>query len=172
MRSRISPFRITNGRHFKLKETTPATPQHRLKEEANDLLARGLSVAHQQEKLYAQGTWAVLIFQAMDAAGKDSVIKHVMSGVNPGDARSRRSSAVVRGAGARLSLADHDRLPAHGQIGVFNRSSTRKCSSCGCAEILGAQRLPKPSSRSASGTSASRISPASNGISSATASSS
>src|SRR5476651_2224450 len=86
MRGLIAPFRITDGRKFELKHCAPDdTGGIASKEEAADLLARGLeSLRDLQEKLYAQGTWALLlIFQAMDAAGKDSTIKHVMSGVNP-----------------------------------------------------------------------------------------
>src|SRR6476659_10797823 len=86
MRELIAPFRITNGRHFRLADHHPDdTGPVVSKDNATGLLARGLeSLREQQEKLYAQGTWAVLlIFQAMDAAGKDSTIKHVMSGLNP-----------------------------------------------------------------------------------------
>src|SRR5580704_9636085 len=82
----LTPFRITSGRRFRLEEHDPRdTRGIGSKEKASDLLAQGLdSLRQQQEKLYAQGTWALLlIFQAMDAAGKDSTIKHVMSGVNP-----------------------------------------------------------------------------------------
>ena len=81
-----SRFRITNGHRFRLKHISPGdTGGLDSKDEAADRLARGLeSLRDQQEKLYAQARWALLlIFQAMDAAGKDSTIKHVMSGVNP-----------------------------------------------------------------------------------------
>ena len=77
---------ITSGRGFRLKDHDPEdTGGFKSKKQAAGLLKRGLeSLREQQEKLYAQGTWAMLlIFQAMDAAGKDSTIKHVMSGVNP-----------------------------------------------------------------------------------------
>src|SRR5882724_11072027 len=86
MRGLMTPFRITNGRKFKLNEYDPDDSGGiKSKEEAADHLARGLeSLRELQDKLYAQGQWAVLlILQAMDAAGKDGVIKHVMSGVNP-----------------------------------------------------------------------------------------
>jgi PPK2 family polyphosphate:nucleotide phosphotransferase len=148
MRSRISPFRITNGRHFSLKEHAPDdTGTMKSKEEAGDLLARGLeSLRDQQEKLYAQGTWAVLlIFQAMDAAGKDSIIKHVMSGVNP---QGCQVSSFKAPSAEELS---HDylwrttlRLPERGHIGVFNRSYYEEVLVVRVhPEILGAQRLPE-----------------------------
>src|SRR5665811_778253 len=86
MRASIAPFRITNGRGFQLNEHDPRdTGGIKSKDHAAKRLEDGLDTLRDlQEKLYAQGTWALLlIFQAMDAAGKDSVIKHVMSGVNP-----------------------------------------------------------------------------------------
>src|ERR1700761_2101290 len=86
MRDLIKPFRITHGRRFQLEDFDPGdTGGIGSKDEAASLLERDLeSLCGHQEKLYAQGTWAILlIFQAMDAAGKDSTIKHVMSGVNP-----------------------------------------------------------------------------------------
>src|SRR5882762_3581713 len=82
----LTPFRITSGRRFRLDDHDPRdTSGIGSKEKAADRLTSGLeTLRKQQEKLYAQGTWALLlIFQAMDAAGKDSTIKHVMSGVNP-----------------------------------------------------------------------------------------
>ena len=122
----VKPYRITDGRTFRLRDVDPEdTHGVRSKEEAAALLARGVEhLSNMQEKLYAQGTWAVLlIFQAMDAAGKDSTIKHVMSGVNPQGCQV--SSFKVPSAG---ELA-HDflwraalRLPERGHIGIFNRS--------------------------------------------------
>src|SRR3954467_11808627 len=82
-------FRITKGKNFRLKDSDPQNTLEFTKEEdkprAKEALATGiLALAELQEKLYAQDKWAVLlIFQAMDAAGKDGAIKHVMSGVNP-----------------------------------------------------------------------------------------
>src|SRR3954466_898331 len=126
MRDLLAPFRITNGRHFKLRHHDPGdTGRIESKTEAADLLAKGLeSLREQQEKLYAQGTWALLvIIQAMDAAGKDSVIEHVMSGVNP-----QGCPVFSFNAPSDEELA-HDflwrttvRLPERGRIGVFNRS--------------------------------------------------
>jgi polyphosphate kinase 2 (PPK2 family) len=79
-------FRIENGKTFKLKHVDPAdTGKISSKEEAKKLLEEGIaSLQDMQDKLYAQDQWALLVvIQAMDAAGKDSLIKHVMSGVNP-----------------------------------------------------------------------------------------
>ena len=79
-------FTVTKGRQFRLAEVDPDdTGGIDSKEHAAALLAEGVDrLQLEQEKLYAQGRWAMLlIFQAMDAAGKDSTIKHVMSGVNP-----------------------------------------------------------------------------------------
>ncbi len=103
------------------------------------------SLCEQQEKLYAQGTWAILlIFQAMDAAGKDSTIKHVMSGVNP---QGCQVSSFKAPSAEELA---HDflwrttlRLPERGHIGVFNRSYYEEVLVVRVhPEILGAQRLP------------------------------
>src|SRR5262249_16315716 len=80
------PYRIDSGKNFRLKDFDPRTTGHfKSKEHAEELLEQGIAeMADQQDKLYAQDRWAVLlIFQAMDAAGKDGAIKHVMSGVNP-----------------------------------------------------------------------------------------
>jgi PPK2 family polyphosphate:nucleotide phosphotransferase len=149
MRDLIAPFRITNGRGFKLKQHHPGDTGHiTSKDEAADLLARGLeSLRDQQEKLYAQSTWAVLlIIQAMDAAGKDSIIEHVMSGVNP---QGCQISSFKAPSAEELS---HDylwrtavRLPQRGHIGVFNRSYYEEVLVVRVhPEILAAQRLPPP----------------------------
>ena len=83
----VRPFRITKGKDFRLKDFDPNdTCGLRLdKGEAADLLQRGTEwLAEEQDMLYAQSRWSLLlVFQAMDAAGKDGTIKHVMSGVNP-----------------------------------------------------------------------------------------
>src|SRR5262249_1223649 len=83
----VEPFRITEGGRFRLKNHDPG---HTCglgldKGEASELLQQGTEwLAQEQEMLYAQDRWSLLlVFQAMDAAGKDSTIKHVMSGVNP-----------------------------------------------------------------------------------------
>ena len=83
----VDPFRITKGDGFKLTDFDPAdTRGLRLdKGDATDLLQNGtVWLAEEQDMLYAQKRWSLLlVFQAMDAAGKDGTIKHVMSGVNP-----------------------------------------------------------------------------------------
>jgi len=124
----IKPYRIVDGRGFRLKDFDPtdtAGLESDMKQEAHDLLQSGLaqlSVLH--EKLYAQGQWALLlIFQAMDAAGKDSTIKHVMSGANP------QGCHVVSFKAPSGNELSHDylwrcmeALPERGHIGIFNRS--------------------------------------------------
>ena len=83
------PFRVTKGKDFRLKDVDPNDTLEFTKEahkaQAKEALATGvMALAELQDKLYAQDRWAVLlIFQAMDAAGKDGAIKHVMSGINP-----------------------------------------------------------------------------------------
>ena len=147
MREMISPFRITDGRKFRLADHDPDdTGPLGSKDEAAGLLARGLeSLREQQEKLFAQGTWAILlIFQAMDAAGKDSTIKHVMSGVDP---QGCEVSAFKAPSAEEIA---HDylwrttlRLPQRGHIGVFNRSYYEEVLIVRVhPEILRAQRLP------------------------------
>ena len=93
-----------------------------------------LSVLH--EKLYAQDQWGVLvIFQGMDAAGKDSAIKHVMSGVNPQDAQYIAS---------RPLLSMNSRAPARGEIGIFDRSYYEEVLVAHVhPEILQSQKLPR-----------------------------
>jgi PPK2 family polyphosphate:nucleotide phosphotransferase len=122
----VKPYRITNGRSFKLRDVDPGDTHGVLsKEDAAARLASGVEhLCEMQEKLYAQGTWAVLlIFQAMDAAGKDSTIKHVLSGVNP------QGCEVFSFKAPSSEELAHDflwrttcRLPERGRIGVFNRS--------------------------------------------------
>src|SRR5579885_2353436 len=80
------PYRVTDSRKFRLKDFDPNdTGDICSKEHAEEMLQKGIaSMTELQDKLYAQDRWGVLlIFQAMDAAGKDGAIKHVMSGVNP-----------------------------------------------------------------------------------------
>ena len=147
MRDLVSPYRITSGRGFRLAGHDPDdTGPFESKHKAAERLARGLeTLREQQEKLYAQGTWAILlIFQAMDAAGKDSTITHVMRGLNPQGCQVSSFKAP-----SHEELA-HDylwrttlRLPARGQLGVFNRSYYEEVLVVRVhPEILGAQRLP------------------------------
>ena len=147
MRALITPFRITSGRRFRLGDHDPdGIGDFQAKEDAADLLARGLeSLREQQEKLYAQGTWALLlIFQAMDAAGKDSTIKHVMTGLNPqgcqvSSFKAPSSEELAHDFLWRTTL----RLPERGRIGVFNRSYYEEVLVVRVhPEILDAQRLP------------------------------
>jgi polyphosphate kinase 2 (PPK2 family) len=82
----LEPFRVTSGKGFRLSRMDPAdTRGVKSKEEAQEYLTRGIELlCEKQDKLYAQDEWGVLlVFQAMDAAGKDGAIKHVMSGINP-----------------------------------------------------------------------------------------
>ena len=89
VRELANPFRVTKGKNFRLKDVDPNDTLDFTKEadkaKAKEALAMGVTaLAELQDKLYAQDKWAVLlVFQAMDAAGKDGAIKHVMSGVNP-----------------------------------------------------------------------------------------
>ncbi len=122
------PFCVTDGRKFRLRGVDPADTlwlESADKPRAREALARGVeALAQLQDRLYAQGRWAVLlIFQAMDAAGKDSVIKHVMSGLNP------QGCQVYSFKAPSTEELDHDylwrcwkRLPERGRIGIFNRS--------------------------------------------------
>jgi PPK2 family polyphosphate:nucleotide phosphotransferase len=122
-------FRVTKGSDFRLKDIDPGDTLHYNKEEhgelAKEALAEGIeTLAELQEKLYAQDKWAVLlIFQAMDAAGKDGAIKHVMSGINP------QGCKVFSFKSPSSDDLDHDYLwrcmkvlPNRGEIGIFNRS--------------------------------------------------
>ena len=122
------PFRITDGKKFRLKKIDPSDTLDLASAEkprAQEALACGIQVLSKlQDKLYAEDRWAVLlIFQAMDAAGKDSAIKHVMSGVNP------QGCEVTSFKVPSAEELDHDflwrcakRLPQRGRIGIFNRS--------------------------------------------------
>jgi PPK2 family polyphosphate:nucleotide phosphotransferase len=121
-------FRVTNGKKFRLAEVDPANtldfdPEQ--KPEAESALAAGVKLLSKlQDKLYAQDRWSILVvFQAMDAAGKDGAIKHVLSGVNP------QGCEVTSFKAPSVEELDHDflwrcakRLPERGRIGIFNRS--------------------------------------------------
>ena len=123
------PFRFTKGKNFRLKDVDPNDTLSFTKEadkpRAKEALAMGVTaLAGLQEKLYAQDKWALLlIFQAMDAAGKDGAIKHVMSGINP------QGCEVHSFKAPGSEDLDHDYLwrcskvlPNRGTIGIFNRS--------------------------------------------------
>jgi PPK2 family polyphosphate:nucleotide phosphotransferase len=123
------PFRVSKGKNFRLNDVDPDDTLEFTKEadkpRAKEALATGVAaLAELQEKLYAQDKWAVLlIFQAMDAAGKDGAIEHVMSGVNP------QGCQVYSFKSPSSDDLDHDYLwrcmkclPNRGHIGIFNRS--------------------------------------------------
>jgi PPK2 family polyphosphate:nucleotide phosphotransferase len=140
-------YRIESGRNFRLRQVDPAeTRWVDSKEDAAELLDEGVRVlSEMQEKLYAQDRWAVLlIFQAMDAAGKDSTIKHVMSGVNP------QGCQVFSFKAPSSEELDHDylwrtnrALPERGRIGIFNRSYYEELIVVRVhPELLKAQHLP------------------------------
>jgi PPK2 family polyphosphate:nucleotide phosphotransferase len=127
-RKLASPYRIDDGRKFKLDAMNPGDVGDLTAEDkprAKEALALGVqALAELQGLLYAQNRWAALVvFQAMDAAGKDGAIKHVMSGVNP------QGCQVDSFKAPSAEELDHDylwrclkRLPARGRIGIFNRS--------------------------------------------------
>ena len=127
-RELAKPFRVTDGDGFRLKDIDPGDTLNLKSEDkprAQEALATGVqALASLQDMLYAQDRWAVLlIFQAMDAAGKDGAIKHVMSGVNP------QGVEVYSFKTPSAEDLDHDYLwrcmkclPQRGRIGIFNRS--------------------------------------------------
>jgi len=141
-------FRVTDGKQFRLKDWNPGdTRGFKSREKAQEALTQGIArLREDQDKLYAQDRWALLlIFQAMDAAGKDSTIKHVMSGVNP------QGCQVSSFKAPSAEELDHDymwrttrRLPERGQIGIFNRSYYEEVLVVRVhPEILAKQRLPE-----------------------------
>jgi PPK2 family polyphosphate:nucleotide phosphotransferase len=144
----VDPFRITKAKGFRLKDFDPGdTRGLKLdKGEAAELLQRGTEwLAEEQNVLYAQDCWSLLlVFQAMDAAGKDSTIKHVMSGVNP------QGCQVFSFKQPSREDLDHDFLwryikclPERGRIGIFNRSYYEEVLVVRVhPEILRRQRLP------------------------------
>ena len=146
----VHPFRITKGKGFKLKDFDPNdTRGLKLdKREAAELLQRGTEwLAEEQDILYAQDRWSLLlIFQAMDAAGKDGTIKHVMSGVNP------QGCQVFSFKQPSTEDLAHDFMwryskcfPERGRIGIFNRSYYEEVLVVRVhEEILKRQKLPPP----------------------------
>ncbi len=145
-----APFAVTKGKGFRLKDVDPDDTLGLTmdKAEAAQLLDRGTRwLAEEQDMLYAQDRWSVLlVFQAMDAAGKDSTIKHVMSGVNP------QGCQVFSFKQPSAEELDHDflwryvkRLPERGRIGIFNRSYYEEVLVVRVHEaILQHQKLPPP----------------------------
>ncbi len=145
----VNPFRITKGNGFRLKDFDPTdTCGLKIeKGEAAELLQSGTDwLAMEQDMLYAQNRWSLLlVFQAMDAAGKDSTIRHVMSGVNP------QGCQVFSFKQPSSEDLDHDfmwrysrRLPERGRIGIFNRSYYEEVLVVRVhEEILQRQQLPQ-----------------------------
>ncbi len=145
----VKPYCVTAGKGFRLKDFAPDdTAGLHSKEKAEELLRHGVTrLSELQEELYAQGRWSLLlIFQAMDAAGKDGTIKHVMSGVNP------QGCEVVSFKVPSSQELDHDflwrttrRLPERGRIGIFNRSYYEETLVVRVhPELLARQKLPPP----------------------------
>src|SRR5512136_1516673 len=144
------PFRVTKGEKFRLKDVDPRDTlglKSEDKPQAKEALANGVeALAQLQDMLYAQDRWSVLlVFQAMDAAGKDGAIKHVMSGVNP------QGCEVYSFKSPSAEDLDHDflwrclkRLPERGRIGIFNRSYYEETLVVRVhPEFLGAQKVPR-----------------------------
>jgi PPK2 family polyphosphate:nucleotide phosphotransferase len=122
----VEKYCITKGEKFRLKEFDPAdTNGVKSKQHAEKILERRVGLlSDMQEKLYAQDRWALLlIFQAMDAAGKDGAIKHVMSGVNPQGCDVHAFKAPSNEELNHEYLwRTHKCIPERGKIGIFNRS--------------------------------------------------
>lgn len=144
-----SRYCITDGKKFRLKDIDPgdtAWLKEEQKPQAKEALQEGIeTLAKLQEMLYAQDRWSVLlIFQAMDAAGKDGAIKHVMSGVNP------QGCQVYSFKAPSNEELDHDYLwrtmkclPERGRIGIFNRSYYEETIAVRVhPELLARQKLP------------------------------
>jgi PPK2 family polyphosphate:nucleotide phosphotransferase len=144
------PYRVTNGKKFRLKDVDPGDIQDLTSEDkprAKEALQTGVeALAELQEKLYAQDRWSLLlIFQAMDAAGKDGAIKHVMSGVNP------QGCQIFSFKAPTSEDLDHDYLwrcqkclPERGRIGIFNRSYYEETLVVRVhPEFLAGQKLPE-----------------------------
>ena len=150
VKSLTAPFRVEDGRKFRLKGVNPGDTLHFKSEDkpaVKDALTNGIELLSElQDKLYAQDQWAVLlIFQALDAAGKDGAIKHVMSGVNP------QGCEVFSFKGPSAEELDHDYLwrcikclPERGRIGIFNRSYYEETTAVRVhPEFLQGQKLPR-----------------------------
>jgi PPK2 family polyphosphate:nucleotide phosphotransferase len=148
-RSLAERFRVTDGSRFRLRRIDPGDTLDFGSEDkprAREALAAGVAaLAELQDKLYAQDRWALLlIFQAMDAAGKDGTIKHVMSGINP------QGCQVFSFKSPSAEELDHDYLwrhmkclPQRGRIGIFNRSYYEETLAVRVhPEFLRSQKLP------------------------------
>ena len=146
-RALARPYIVREGRRFRLKNFDPKGPgPHASNQGAKKFLKRSVeALSELQERLYAQDRWGVLlIFQAMDAAGKDSAIKHVMSGIDP------KGCQVYSFKNPSSEELDHDFmwrtskcLPERGRIGIFNRSYYEETLVVRVhPEYLGRQKLP------------------------------
>jgi PPK2 family polyphosphate:nucleotide phosphotransferase len=147
----VAPYRVERGKGFHLKDFDPGDTGglgDGSKEEAKAWLGQTVAwLAAEQDKLLAQDRWAVLlVFQAMDAAGKDSTIKHVLSGLNPAGCHVTSFKAPTS------TELDHDflwrcnlALPERGRIGIFNRSHYEEVLAVRVHPgLLAAQKLPHP----------------------------
>ena len=143
----VKRYRVEQGKHFRLKHFDPSdTAYFRSPEHAKNLLEQGvIRLAKLQSKLYAEDRWGLLvIFQAMDAAGKDGAIKHVMSGVNP------QGCQVYSFKSPSAEELNHDYLwrtmkciPQRGRIGIFNRSYYEEVLVVRVhSEFLASQKIP------------------------------
>ena len=142
-----SRFRVRPGQRVDLRRHDPAETRGISKEKATARLARALErMVALQDVLFADNRWAVLlVFQAMDAAGKDSAIKHVMSGLNP------QGTQVFTFKRPSEEEIDHDylwraqkALPERGRIGIFNRSHYEEVLVVRVRpDVLAAQKLPE-----------------------------
>ncbi len=146
----LKRYRIEDGKHFRLKDHDPADThglKSELKPQAKELLADGVKeLIRLQDMLAAQDRWGLLlIFQAMDAAGKDGTIKHVMSGVNPEGVdvwgfKAPSAEELRHGFLWRTTKA----MPGRGQIGIFNRSYYEEVLVVRVhPQILESQKLPQ-----------------------------
>src|SRR3954447_3180128 len=143
------PYRVRNGKKFRMEDVDPGDTgelKSQDKESAKEALQVGVeALTELQDILYAQDRWSLLlVFQAMDAAGKDGTIKHVMSGINP------QGCQVSSFKGPTSTDLDHDylwrcvkELPERGRIGIFNRSYYEETLVVRVhPEYLAAQKLP------------------------------
>src|SRR5678816_385320 len=144
------PYRVKSGKRFRLKDIDPSDTGELKAEDkprAKEALQTGVgALAELQDVLYAQDRWSILlVFQAMDAAGKDGTIKHVMSGINP------QGCQVSSFKGPTSLDLDHDylwrcikELPERGRIGIFNRSYYEETLAVRIhPEFLERQKLPR-----------------------------